>query len=986
MGNPIYASDLYKDDGAITEAIKQLESLGKAHEDQLKKIGKEAISLEAKVKGLNVTTSAGRDEIKKTSTEADKLAKAYSRLEEAQSDVGKQIAAVNEEKRKTNQINKLEAKLNASLEGSYDNLAAQYGLAKIRLNEMGEATAEARKEKRKLEEEANNLYDRMKQLQEATGKHTLSVGDYGKALREVGGPIGSAVDGVENLGGSLRALLANPVVAFIALITAALVGLFRAFKQSEKGAESMAKATAVLSSLWSNVIELAADLADRLVEAFEDPKQAVKDFGKFIGNNLLNRLKAILDVGGAIGKMWKAIFQRDLDGIKQAAEDAGRAGVQMITGFDADQQRDFASAVRETTEEVLKEAEAFAGLAAAKLAIKRQNREITKTVENLTTAEAKYRAVADDTTKSFKERNEAAEQAREALEARAAQEIRIAKNNLSLVNQEISLRRANREDLEGLLDQQLSAYQALRGAEREYTLATLDNQRTRNELRQDELERDLDILIDGFDNQKTINEKRIADDRLSFEERQRILEETQRLSDDSFAKQIETIQQFTDVQVNANELITESDAVALNEKIRSLGLSEIIEGRLLEIVRDRKSTNQDLADAERDLADARAKFANDEKLRKERELADQRAAELEAFDQEQELAEVKFELLKSTEAEKTKFALEQEIDRYKKLIDINERLGGELSDVQVETLKNRVLKAQQELEGLSAGGGGLFDKLGLKLTPEQKEGLTTSFQFAKDQLMQYSQARQEAAGRAVDAANQEVASVERALNAEIEAARAGEANRVETVREELALAKKAQQESLNEQKRAAREQQIIEAAQQASSLITASAKIWAQLGFPAALPGLAVMWGSFAASKIRAFRDTKIFRDGGLEMLEGGSHASGNDIPLYTGKDGVQRRAEGGEAMMIVSRKGVRKYGGILPMVEQALNRGFFEDVFQQDSSPGQTSVSVQQMAVDTGRMERTLESIDENGRARSYVDGDGRLVEIRGNIKTTYL
>ena len=58
-------------------------------------------------------------------------------------------------------------------------------------------------------------------------------------------------------------------------------------------------------------------------------------------------------------------------------------------------------------------------------------------------------------------------------------------------------------------------------------------------------------------------------------------------------------------------MIKESDATVLNEKIRNLELSEIIEGRLLEIIRDRKTAEQDFADTKKDLDKDLIKSAED---------------------------------------------------------------------------------------------------------------------------------------------------------------------------------------------------------------------------------------------------------------------------------------------------------------------------------------------------------------------------------------
>lgn len=87
-------------------------------------------------------------------------------------------------------------------------------------------------------------------------------------------------------------------------------------------------------------------------------------------------------------------------------------------------------------------------------------------------------------------------------------------------------------------------------------------------------------------------------------------------------------------------------------------------------------------------------------------------------------------------------------------------------------------------------------------------------------------------------------------------------------------------------------------------MVSATALIWSQLGFPLAIPAIAVMWATFAASKIKAAQlakqtgetgGTETYGDGTVEYLSGGSHQSGKDVDLGTKPDGTRRRAEGGE-------------------------------------------------------------------------------------------
>lgn len=91
---------------------------------------------------------------------------------------------------------------------------------------------------------------------------------------------------------------------------------------------------------------------------------------------------------------------------------------------------------------------------------------------------------------------------------------------------------------------------------------------------------------------------------------------------------------------------------------------------------------------------------------------------------------------------------------------------------------------------------------------------------------------------------------------------------------------------MKEQQKAQKQQAAIQTLQQIGNMVTATALIWSQLGFPLAIPAIAVMWASFAASKIKAAQlakqtggtggtgGTETYGDGTVELLEGGSHQS----------------------------------------------------------------------------------------------------------------
>lgn len=365
-------------------------------------------------------------------------------------------------------------------------------------------------------------------------------------------------------------------------------------------------------------------------------------------------------------------------------------------------------------------------------------------------------------------------------------------------------------------------------------------------------------------------------------------------------------------------------------------------------------------------------------------------AQLAIFDKQQELAQSEFDLLKNSEERKTQFRLKAEKARLQKILELNKMAGTKLSDVEVQTINNTIAKIDQEIKQSKGKerSTDLYGLFGLNLSDEQKEAINTSVSFAMESLNTYLEAMTAAADKKVENAQREVDSAQRALEAEIQARNAGYANNVEIARKELDNAKQNQQKALKEQQRAQKQQAAIQALEQVANLVTGSTLIWKQLGYPWAIPAIAVMWGSFAASKIKAAqlvsRNTEQYREGTVEYLEGGSHQSGNDVDLGTKPDGTRRRAEGGEFFAVINKRNSRKYRRYIPDIIHSLNNGEFEKKYMKAYS-GADNIMLNVQNASTMEIEDLkgdVKAIKEQNARKYYTDANGNMVTEYKNLK----
>lgn len=400
--------------------------------------------------------------------------------------------------------------------------------------------------------------------------------------------------------------------------------------------------------------------------------------------------------------------------------------------------------------------------------------------------------------------------------------------------------------------------------------------------------------------------------------------------------------------------------------------------------------NRQLAeDVRQSEADINAKY-DAEVLKQTTELNQQRALML--FDQTQALEASEFDLIRNSEERKTRFRLAQEKARLQKILELNKAAGVKMTDAEVKTIENTIAKIDQEIEKSKGDerGNDIYGLFGLNLDDDQKEAISTSVSFAIEQLNSFLDAKVQAADAAVSAADKEIDASQRRLDAELEARANGYANNVAMAQKELDVAKKNQEKALKEQQKAQKAQAAIQTIQQIGNLVTASALIWSQLGFPFAIPAIAIMWGSFAAAKIKAAQLSKSanaggsesYGDGTVELLAGGSHQSGDDVDLGTKPDGTRRRAEGGEFFAVINKRNSRRFRRLIPDVINSLNRGTFPQKYLNAYNTDGINVTVQQNnAPDLRDLKDDVREIKEQNRRRRYVDGNGNVIEVYKNL-----
>lgn len=979
--SPIYYRDLITPDDSITKLISQLDMLIGKYDEAKSKIQSAAQEAAKAMNNLSGATEDQREQIKLTTEQSEKLVAEYRDVSSAQWKVTQAFVEAKNAKKEGAQIDKLVTQINTSLEGSYNRLSAMYRLNKIRLNEMSEAQRKGTEAGRKLEAETKAIYEEMNRLQKATGKSQLQVGQYERAL---GGALGvnsrflsvltDTSKVTETFKGAL-ATLATPIGIAIGAV-AALVGAFKLFKESIHSTQATGDAFDVAMGGWtatwevfkksvstvdfSGFIQQAANAAAAgrnlkivLDEMFERTTSTRLLRASMSEENALLEERArdtrlSYEEREKAAKQYLANMQPVYDAEVESAKRVRDA--QLTYLFDVTNKRQFASeeakaAAREEFAENIKNYVINEDL------IKRAN-EYNQALEN---REHLYDNITSASKATYENIAKREKQYTDTINA-ASDEVK----SFAAFAKQYSL--TSDTEVKAYADAE-EALQRARSANYndQKRMVTLANNLEKQ--RDEEQKRRAATAAQNAEKRKREEEQAVAQAKAEQERAAREAEQAR-------AKEIADQRAYLQFQIQQTQLqiaITEGGT----EEMLNLRIEALKRQRELELFENRQKAEN----IRQDEAAINAKY--DRMILKETATFNNQLAERD-MTAARKLSQAEFNLLDKNERQKTIFRLEQERKRLEDVLKLNETATEKMTADEVAAVKKTIEGINKERERL--GYDNIYELLGIGLDSNQQDALNTAISSVKDSLSSLIDSYSATADAARESADARVEAAQKALDAEMEARKQGYANDVATAQAELALAKKTQEQATADQKKAQKAQAAIDALTQSSSLVTATANIWKALsGIPVAGPGLAVaaiatMWGTFLASKIRAAQVTKEeYGEGTVELLQGGSHASGNDIDLGTKPDGTRRRAEGGEYFAVINKRSSKRYGKLIPDVITAFNDGTFADKYQRANAL-MSAIAVN-TGTDVGGIERDVAAIRRQGDESRFVDARGREV-----------
>ena len=331
---------------------------------------------------------------------------------------------------------------NKKVSGSIKELGAALSQNKLIYQQLSEEEREAADVGGKLLAVIQEQDKKYKELQKSIGNNQVDVGNYRQAIldaigdnSDLGASLNSLTNGFTTLkdklalvkapfenyvkygklsaptmeqmsnatnksATSLKILRGAVISTGIGALVVALGSLIAYFTSTQEGIDKVNKVLTPLKVLFQTLWGVVQNVGKALVEAFTHPKQLLLDLGKFMQEQIINRATAIIDAFKGLGNILTGNVK---EGIKQVGDAALQAatGVKDVVG----KVKEAGKAVSDTIGEAIKRGQR----------IEEINQKLSASEADFIEQTAKLKQefkeqnmIAEDTTKTFAEREAAA--------------------------------------------------------------------------------------------------------------------------------------------------------------------------------------------------------------------------------------------------------------------------------------------------------------------------------------------------------------------------------------------------------------------------------------------------------------------------------------------------------------------------------------------------------------------------------------------------
>lgn len=187
--------------------------------------------------------------------------------------------------------------------------------------------------------------EKVKEVDEDLQNINESTKDVSESTEDMGGTLDTVSGGMVSRFASLKTAVLGGVKAFkslkfaiaatgLGLLIIALASVKAAFTSTEEGQNKFNKIMNAIGVITGNLIDLLAEFGNVIIEAFENPKQAIQYFAALIKKNIEVRIQSTIDMFGFLASAVKKVFSGDFAGAMDDAKAAGNKFIDSTTGVE----------------------------------------------------------------------------------------------------------------------------------------------------------------------------------------------------------------------------------------------------------------------------------------------------------------------------------------------------------------------------------------------------------------------------------------------------------------------------------------------------------------------------------------------------------------------------------------------------------------------------------------------------------------------------
>jgi hypothetical protein len=379
-----FAQDKLNDTLEDTAALNELLSgaMGEAA-DAVEEISENAVGAQKELTGLGIALTAANKGAGGLAESSDKAAVAVTAMGEAAPDT------------------------KTAVEGLNDALKTNKGLTK---DSAGSADT-GKKSFADFSKQFKDSFDSINVLNTGFSGLIENADKAGGAGPLVKNAFNGMAEGIGGMTKSALTFIATPVGAVIAALAIAVKAVSYYFTDTQEGIDKLNAITVPLKEVMGALMGIFSKLGKVLVDTFSDPQKAIEDFATMLKDNIVNRFWGLLELIPNLGKAVGMLFKGDFAGAaKVAADAAGKVGlgVENITDKVANAAKKTGEFFEHTSAAAKEAWERGQKMAALQKNLDKGLADYTKTNGSLGIELDKQKGIADDTNKTFAQRQAAA--------------------------------------------------------------------------------------------------------------------------------------------------------------------------------------------------------------------------------------------------------------------------------------------------------------------------------------------------------------------------------------------------------------------------------------------------------------------------------------------------------------------------------------------------------------------------------------------------